>query len=123
MTDGRRAKGFERLGAVGASSLGLPRREARRLLLADTWRRVAGDAIVRRLTAVRVVRGTVEIEADPRWADDLHDVLPSLVSRLARCAPELGVRRYRLRIHGLERPAAACPIPEVPPAPGGPSER
>ncbi len=123
MNDGRRARGFERLGAVGASSLGLPRREARRLLLADTWRRVAGDAIARRLTAVRVLRGTVEIEADPRWAADLDDLLPALVSRLARCAPELGVRRYRLRIHGRERAEEACPLPDAPPAPEGLSER
>jgi hypothetical protein len=103
MDRARRATGFEPLGALRPADLGLPRRETRRLTLADAWRRVAGDAVGRRLSAVQVTRGTVEIEAgDPRWADDLRDMLPLLVSRLSRCAPDLGIRRFRLRIRGRE---------------------
>ena len=110
MSHGRRARGFAPLGALRAADLGLPRRETRRLLLADAWRRVAGDAVGRRLSAVQVTRGTVEIQADPRWADDLRDMLPLLVSRLARCAPDLGIRRFRLRIPGQEPAGAARSI-------------
>jgi hypothetical protein len=114
MRSGRRARGFESLGRVGPTELGLPAREARRLLLAHAWRSAVGDAIAKRLQPVRVVRGTVEIEADALWARDLRDVLPSLAGRLARAAPELGVQRFRLRVLGDERVAEAHPIAAAP---------
>jgi len=106
----RRARGFESLGRVGPTEIGLPAREARRLLLAHAWRREVGDAVAKRLRPQRVVRGTLEIEADECWARDLRGLLPSLAGRLARAAPELGVRRFRVRVVGQGGVPEAEPI-------------
>jgi len=119
MAGGRRLRGFEALGQVRPTELGLPAREARGLLLAHAWRHAVGDAIAKRLQPIRVVRGTVEIEADALWARDLRHLLPSLAGRLSRAAPELGVQRFRLRVQGDERVSEAQPI-AVPPEIGAP---
>ena len=60
--------------------------------------------------------GTLEIEAEPRWAASLEPVLGSLVGRLAARVPELGIRRYR--VMGGEGASATEAIPVTPDASG-----
>jgi predicted nucleic acid-binding Zn ribbon protein len=88
---------FARLGEVGAKALDLPERLARDLELQDAWRRVAGEAVARRLVPEGVRRGVLEIRVeDPRWLAAARSLAPKLAGRIAREAPGLGVKRLRL---------------------------
>jgi hypothetical protein len=117
----RRSRGFGPVGCVRLEGSGLRRQEARRLLLQHGWRRVAGDPVASRLSVQRVVRGTLEIEADPRWAASLAPVLESLVARLAARVPELGIRRYRLRTGEGAGEVDAIPVTPAPGAAADPA--
>jgi len=86
------------------------------LLLLHGWHRVAGEPVASRLAVTRIVGGTLEIEAEPRWAASLEPVLGSLVGRLAARVPELGIRRYR--VMGAEGSSATEAIPVTPDASG-----
>lgn len=98
-----RRRAFRRLGSAGAAGLGLPAAREKDLLLADTWRRVAGPAVAARATALRVARGILEIEiADRRWADALAGPLPALATKAALLAPALRIRSLRVRLAGGE---------------------
>jgi hypothetical protein len=89
--------------------------EARRLRLQHCWRAVVGEAVAGRLTVTRIVRGMLEIEAEPRWAASMEPVLGSLVGRLAGRFPELGIRRYRLTVEGASESGEAVAVrPESP---------
>ena len=104
----RREAGFERLGALGPRELGLPAQRANALLVSYAWLRVAGSALAAKAPALKLHRGTLEIEvADPRWAAVLTRLLPRLAGRLAASFPQLGVRKFRLRVAGesVARPA------------------
>ena len=106
----RRRRGFERIGTSGARGLSLPPPRARELLLADAWQRAAGTALAARARAVRVERGVLEIEVpERRWADALRQQLRELASRTAALAPDLQIRKLRVRLpDGSEAiPAAA----------------
>ena len=93
----RRRKGFERAGSFRPDQLGLPARQARELLLALGWLRVAGEGIARHATPIHVRRGVLEIVVrDSRWAETLRELLPGLTCRLAAAYPELGIRKFRL---------------------------
>lgn len=111
------------MGRIGADELGLPRKQARALLLAVAWRRVAGEALAERAPARRVFRGVLEVEASgPRCAEELRRVLPALAGRIAADYPALGVRRCRVIEAGQEggtSPAAdlAPPPPRCAPRP------
>jgi len=109
----RRSGGFERLGRVGVEATGLPRRQARQLLLEHAWVRVAGEIIARRARAVGIERGVLEIDvSEPLWAKELVPYVPKIAGRLAREFPELGVKKLRVRVAGeLARPAC---VPEGP---------
>jgi hypothetical protein len=124
MKAGRRGRGFEPLGASGARGLSLPARRTRDLALAVAWRRAAGPALAARARAVLMERGVLEVEVpDRRWAEVLADQLRELASLTAVLAPELRIRKLRVRLpDGTELMAAAslAPAPEpapVPPAP------
>ncbi|MBZ5639414.1 MAG: DciA family protein [Acidobacteriia bacterium] len=97
----RRDRGFETLGAPGARGLSLPPHRARELVLADAWRRAAGRVLADRARAVRVERGTLEVEVpERRWAEALAAQLLELASRTAALAPELAIRKLRVRLPG-----------------------
>jgi hypothetical protein len=67
--------------------------------LAVAWLEVAGEALAGRAEAVRVSRGTLEVQVDERrWEVTVRDLLPRLAARLARLHPSLGVRRCRLLV-------------------------
>jgi hypothetical protein len=105
---------FVKMGDVGASSLGLPTRLAKDLELARAWRRVAGDAVARRLVPEGIRRGVLELRVDdPRWFPTARALAPRLAFRMAREAPDLGVQRLRL-IAGERREDAALADPEPP---------
>jgi hypothetical protein len=128
MASGRHRRGFERAGRLSADELGLPRAKANELLLSAQWKRVVGEAIARKTTAVAVRRGVLEIRLhDERWRETLTSLLPSLASRLATRCPELGVRKFALRGTGADagvRPTAvvaSSPEPAEPRARNSPS--
>lgn len=99
---GRRGEGrFERAGSADLREVGLPAREARRLRIEHAWARAAGEAVGRRARASDVKRGILEIDVDDRtWLVELRPLLPRVVARIAREFPELGVRKFRLRLEG-----------------------
>jgi len=102
---------------VDLRSAGLPAREARKLLVERAWSDAAGEGIARRARALDVKRGILEIEVTERaWARELAPLLPRIASRIARGFPELGVRKFRVRM-GEEVLAA----PAAPPAVSGES--
>jgi len=97
MNGPRRSKGFEPLGASGASALGLSAARTRDLELQAAWRHVAGPAISRRAPAIALRRGVLELHvAEPAWRRALEHLLPELGARLSREHPALGVTRFRL---------------------------
>lgn len=113
MAQGRRRRGFERVGCVPASQLGLPSRLAQELLLAAAWRHVAGETIARR-TAARVSRGVLEIRVpDEHWATLISELIPRIAGRLAAAYPELQVRKFRMQREGNRTPARATTIKEL----------
>jgi len=127
MASGRHRRGFERAGRLSADELGLPRAKAKELLLSAQWKRVVGEAIARKTSALAVRRGVLEIRLhDERWRETLTSLLPSLASRLATRCPELGVRKFALRGPGADpgvRPTAvvaSSPEPAKPRAPSSP---
>ena len=93
----------------------LRRSQARRLRLAYAWTSVAGPALARRVEAVRVARGVLELEiSDPRWAGEVKSLVPSLAGRLAGRFPDLGIRKMRLRLVGSEtREPSVEVVPET----------
>lgn len=100
--------------------MGLPAQRAKALLVSYAWLRVAGSALASKAPAGRLHRGTLEIEvADPRWAAALTRLLPRLAGRLAASFPDLGVRKFRLRVAGesAARPAelveSECVMPNA----------
>ena len=113
MAQGRRRRGFERVGRVPANQLGLPTRLAKELLLAAAWRHVAGETIARR-AAVRVSRGVLEIRVpDEHWATLISELIPRIAGRMAAAYPELQVRKFRLHREGNRTPARATTIEEL----------
>jgi len=113
MSPGRRLRGFERIGRVSASQLGLPARLTKELLLATAWRHVAGETIARR-AEVRVSRGVLEIRVpDEHWAKMISELIPRLAGRMAAAYPELGVRKFRMQREGTRSPARATTIDAV----------
>jgi hypothetical protein len=95
----RRRRGFEQTGTCAPDQLGLPKRKSRELRLAIAWREVAGDVLAGRAEAVRVNRGTLEVQVDERrWEEAVRALLPRLTGRVARAHPELGVKRCRLLV-------------------------
>ena len=99
MATRRRRRGFEPTGSCSPDQLGLPARKSRELRLAVAWREVAGEALARRAEAVRVHRGTLEVQVDERrWEVTVRGLLPRLAARLARGYPGLGVKRCRLLV-------------------------
>jgi predicted nucleic acid-binding Zn ribbon protein len=109
----RRKAGFVQAGSIRPDQLGLPRKQGRELLLAVGWRRVAGEAIARQARAVRVYRGTLEVEAsDRRWRETLRTLLPTLAGRLAAAVPGLKIRKCRLLGDGGPG-APVWPLPVV----------
>lgn len=108
MHGGRRGRGFERAGRLSADRLGLPQRHGRRLVLAEAWRAVAGDAIADRAPVVDLRRGVLALGLpDGTWGRTLRELLPGLAARLAASRPELGIRRYRFD----DEKACALPAP------------
>jgi hypothetical protein len=93
----------------------LRRSQARRLRLAYAWTSVAGPALARRVEAVRIARGVLELEiSDPRWADQVKSLIPGLAGRLAGRFPDLGIKKMRLRTTGSEtREPSVGVIPET----------
>jgi predicted nucleic acid-binding Zn ribbon protein len=113
MAQGRRRRGFEQVGCLPASQLGLPSRLAKELLLAAAWRHVAGETIARR-AVVRVNRGVLEIRVpDGHWATTMAELIPRIAGRMAAAYPQLGVRKFRMQREGQSRPARATTIEEV----------
>lgn len=114
----RRGGGFRQAGSVDPRSLGLPARDAKRLALEGAWGRAAGGAIARVAHAADLKRGVVEIDVvDGVWARELAPLLPRIVGRMARELPELGIRKFRLRVAGEgPRPLAAPAPPDDEPA-------
>ncbi len=111
----RRGGGFERIGRIGLEATGLPRRQARQLLLEHAWGRVAGEAIARRARAIRIERGVLDIDVvEPQWAKELVRFVPRIAGRLVREFPELGVKKFRLRVGGEVAQAARAPEPAEP---------
>ncbi|HEX6851479.1 MAG TPA: DciA family protein [Candidatus Polarisedimenticolaceae bacterium] len=105
---------FVRLGEVGASAIGLPERLARELELARAWRRVAGEAVARRLVPEGIRRGVLELRVeDPRWLPTARALAPKLAFRMSREAPGLGVKRLRL-LAGERREEAPLDDPDPP---------
>jgi len=92
----RRARGFERLGMVGVSALGLTPVRARQLAIETAWRRVAGRALADHVTVVDLRRGLLTLRvADPRWRRAVTRLLPELGARFARDHAGLGVTGFR----------------------------
>jgi len=99
----RRRRGFEPAGSCSPNQLGLPAKRSRELRLALAWREVAGEPLARRAQAVRVSRGTLEVQVDERrWEVTVRALLPRLAARLARSCPALGVKRCRLLVQDGE---------------------
>jgi hypothetical protein len=97
MTQDRRAGGFERLGASGARSLGLPDARARSLELESAWLHAAGAALARRARIKRLRRGILEIEVvDPAWRVAVLRLLPEIGARIVRERPDSPIRAVRL---------------------------
>ena len=95
----RRRRGFERTGTCSPDQLGLSSRRSRELRLAVAWREVAGETLANRAAALRVSRGTLEVQVDERrWEVTVRALLPRLAARLARLYPVLGVKRCRLLV-------------------------
>jgi hypothetical protein len=107
----RRGVGFERIGSVVPDDADLRRPQARRLRLAHAWTSVAGPALARRVQAVRIARGVLELEiSDPRWAGEVKSMIPSLAGRLAGRFPDLGIRKMRLVVAGSETRAPSVEV-------------
>jgi hypothetical protein len=97
MTHERRAGGFERLGSLGARSLGLPDARARALDLESAWVHAAGAALARRARIKGLRRGILEIEVvDPAWRGAVVRLLPEIGARIARERPDSPIREVRL---------------------------
>lgn len=108
---GRRARRLQRAGNFRVDELGLPAARAQELLLAHAWPRVVGEGIARRVTALRVRRGVLELEVpSDSWAKTLGPLLPRLAGRLAADYPELAVHSFRLRRGGDGPPAGVQSI-------------
>lgn len=107
----RRRRRFERAGRLVVDELGLPRKRARELALCTAWLDVAGEALARRATPIAIRRGVLELAvADERWVDTLRQLIPRLAGRLAGRYPELGVRRFRVRLTDARRELLAGPL-------------
>lgn len=99
MAQRRRRRGFEQAASCSPDQLGLSSRASRALQLAVAWRDVAGTVLAGRAEAVRVSRGTLEVQVDERrWEVTVRALLPRLGARLSRRYPALGVRRCRLLV-------------------------
>jgi predicted nucleic acid-binding Zn ribbon protein len=97
MNGARRLRGFEPLGSIDASGLGLSAVRAKDLELQVAWRQVAGPAIARRAEAVALRRGVLTLSiAGPAWRRVLENLLPELGAKFARRYPALGVTRFQL---------------------------
>lgn len=93
----RRPGDFAPIGSVDLETTGMPRRQARALLLEHAWRRCAGASVARHVEAVRVVRGVLELRASDRaWFHAASDFLPDLLTRVVAEWPRLGVRKARV---------------------------
>ncbi len=112
MRDRRRQRGFRPLGGVDPGrATGLSAARLRDLRLQRAWLDVAGEALARRVQAIRVLRGVLELAVDdPRWAKELRALIPRLAVRLARADAELGIRRFR--VLGADDGDAARPLPD-----------
>ena len=109
----RRRRGFEPVGCLPPSQLGLPPRLARELLLASAWLHVAGETIAGR-AAVRVRRGVLEIRVlDEHWAAMISELIPRIAGRMAATYPQLGVRKFCMQRAGDGTPARATTIEGV----------
>ena len=105
----RRRSGLKQVGRLSVDELGLSRRRACELRLQAAWVEVAGEAIAQRAEPVRIARGVLELAVeDERWIASLRDLVPRLAGRLSARYPELGVRRFRLKLAGqsAEAPVA-----------------
>ena len=81
-------------------------------MLRHAWEEVAGATVARRVPALRISRGILEIEVpDQQWADAVRALLPRLAGRLAARYPGLSVRRFRLVRPGSKTPEAAENLP------------
>jgi predicted nucleic acid-binding Zn ribbon protein len=113
----RRRRGFERAGRLPPREFDLPRARARELVLATSWRRVAGEPIAKHARAVGVRRGVLEIAVDDeRWLAMLRPLLAGLAARLSTLCPELRVRKFRLHRAdaGGSENSPAEPLGELP---------
>ena len=112
MRDRRRQQGFRPLGGVDpARATGLSAARLRDLRLQRAWLDVAGAALARRVQAIRVSRGVLELAVDDaRWARELRALIPRLAFRLARADAELGIRKFR--VLGGPQGESARPIPD-----------
>jgi len=113
----RREAGFEPAGSIGPDQLGLPRKQARALLVALAWRRVAGERLAGRFAARRVSRGVLEVESlEAGSAEELRAVLPELAGRIAAAHPDLDIRKGRVVESGRRK--AALPTVDIVPYAG-----
>jgi len=111
----RRRRGFERVGAAGTRELPLPPPRARDLLIAEAWQRAAGPALAARARALLVVRGGHADEApERRWADALRVQLLELASRTAALAPDLHIRKLRVRLPDGTEATPPSPFGDAP---------
>jgi Dna[CI] antecedent, DciA len=102
----RRSRGFEPLGASGAQALGLSSSRTKDLQLQAAWRQLAGPVLSRRVSAIAVRRGVLELSvATPAWRRAIEHLLPELGARLSRDHPALGVTRFRLVDASGSRPS------------------
>lgn len=112
MRDRRIQRGFRPLGGVDPGrAAGLSAARVRDLRLQRAWLDVAGPALARRVQAIRVSRGVLELAVDDaRWARELRALIPRLAFRLARADAGLGIRKFR--ILGAPDGNAARPLPD-----------
>ena len=113
MRERRVEHGFRRLGVVDPGrATGLSAARVRDLRLQRAWFDVAGEALARRVQAVRVSRGVLDLAVDDaRWARELRALIPRLAYRIATLDPGLGIRKFRvLDPAGRDR---AEPLPET----------
>jgi len=104
--------GFRAAGSFSAEAAGLPKTLTKKLELLRAWRAVAGPILADRARAVQILRGTLELEvADPAWARQVVPLLPAIAARLARAAPQLGIRKFRIGVAGAVR-VPRSPVPE-----------
>lgn len=117
MRDRRFHQGFRPLGGVDpGTATGLSAARVRDLRLQRAWLDVAGDALARRVQAVRVCRGVLELAVDDvRWARELRVLIPRLAYRLSQLDAGLGIRKFR--ILDAAGPARPQPLPEIDEAP------